>query len=81
MSETEHPVGVYRHYKGGLYRVHSYGFLEATMTPVVIYESIEQNADLPSGTYFVRPLEEFFETVVGDIPRFTYQTQYENWIL
>ena len=44
---------VYRHRKGGLYRVIARGLLERDLTPVVVYRA------LSDGTYWVRPAEEF----------------------
>ena len=60
--------GVYRHYKGGLYRVLHLGTDEENDVPVVIYQA--QNAE---GRIWVRPVARFIELVdVGGVvsPRF-----------
>lgn len=58
----------HRHYKGGLYRELMRGTLEASMTPVVVYQNQE-------GRVWVRPVREFDgeidEGELGLIPRFT----------
>lgn len=52
-----HPISAdwaptHRHRKGGLYRVVTYGTLEADRSPVVIYDDAD-------GTVWVRPTQEF----------------------
>ena len=61
--------GLYRHYKGGKYRVLHTGLNEATSEPVVVYQA--QNE---TGQIWVRPVSSFTEWVDVDgvkIPRFT----------
>jgi len=76
------PVGVYRHYKGGLYRVHAVGYLESTLEQVVIYQSLEDATDMPKGTFFVRPFFEFTEVLMTtedqEVERFAYQSEYDE---
>lgn len=80
------PPGVYRHYKGGLYRVHAIGYIHETLEPVVVYESLQDAGDFPSGTFFTRPYFQFTETIMlkdtgEEVERFTYQSDYDHWIL
>lgn len=70
-------MSVYKHYKGGLYRVISTALLEADLSEVVIYESLYDSPNLPRGTRFVRPKVEFEGLTTHDgqmIPRFTKLT-------
>jgi len=73
------PVGVYRHYKGGLYKVHKVGRMHNSLESVVIYESLQDKEDFPAGTYFVRPFFEFTETFMdregNEVERFVYQDE------
>ncbi|WP_422929394.1 DUF1653 domain-containing protein [Singulisphaera sp. PoT] len=73
MSERRIKIGgYYRHFKGGLYRVHmlaidSEASKEGREEKVVVYEC------LPDRGYFVRPYSMFMETVERDgktMPRF-----------
>lgn len=50
-------INIYRHYKGGLYRriLNAPIFLEADLTPMVVYECISSNR------IFTRPESEFKE--------------------
>lgn len=79
------PLGVYQHYKRGLYRVHAVGRMHDTLEPVVVYEALEDSEDFPSGTYFVRPYLEFTSSLQKEsgeeVERFTYKSEYDNWIL
>ncbi len=79
------PTGVYRHYKGGLYRVHTVAYFEATLEPVVVYESLTDSELVPKGTFWVRPLSEFTEELPKKakerVKRFTYETAYDHWVL
>lgn len=73
------PLGVYRHYKGGLYRVHAIANMEATHEAVVVYESLQDSGEFPQGTFWVRPLREFTERLDAEgekIDRFSYEGQY-----
>ena len=72
--------GLYRHFKGGLYRVHhlaidSEASREGREETVVVYEA------LPDRGLFVRPLSMFLETVERDgkvQPRFAEVEEVEN---
>ena len=75
------PTGIYRHYKGGLYRVHTLAHMEATHEPVVVYESLQDSGEFPEGTLWVRPLREFAQQLDAEgekISRFTYEGQYSS---
>ena len=70
MAEIKH--GVYKHYKGGEYRVHHNARLESTQEPVVFYEALY---DTSGGKHFVRPAKEWEEMVEANgtrTPRFTF---------
>jgi hypothetical protein len=70
-------LGIYRHYKRGLYEVTGLGVDCNTHEQVVIYQSLEDHDDYPKGTVWVRPLREFEETLdVGgiEVPRFEKET-------
>ncbi len=78
MSEREIRLGgLYRHFKGALYRVHhlaidSEASKEGREENVVVYEG------LPDRGFFVRPLSMFLETVERDgkvAPRFAEEEE------
>jgi len=59
--------GIYKHYKGGMYKVHFTAHYKDEDIIMVIYESVVH------GTLYVRPLEEFTSYVVEDgnrVPRY-----------
>lgn len=65
-------LGIYRHHKGKLYRVHHLALHSETQEPFVVYEALYDN-DI-SG-HWVRPLKMFLEMVEtseGIKPRFEY---------
>jgi diamine N-acetyltransferase len=74
------PGAVYRHYKGGMYKVIFAGTIHGTEgasdgVPVdrVIYESLNDSADYPKGTVWRRTFGKFEEWVTVDgveVPRF-----------
>lgn len=55
--------GIYRHYKGNLYRVIGAGKHSETLESLVLYEALYDN---PGGKLWVRPLSMFTETVKVD---------------
>lgn len=62
-------LGVYRHYKGGLYTVFSTSIDEATLEPLVHYYSHAKR------TRWTRTLRNFQETIkndTGNVPRFEF---------
>ena len=68
--------GLYRHYKGNLYRVIGEASHSETLEPLVVYQALYGNRGL-----WVRPKEMFLETVkidTADVPRFQYLGNGEN---
>lgn len=64
--------GIYRHYKGMLYRVNKIVRHSETLEELVYYEALYENK---LGAFWVRPLSMFLEDVVVDgkvIKRFQY---------
>lgn len=64
--------GIYRHYKGMLYKVHRIVKHSETLEDLVYYETLYDN---PTGTFWVRPLKMFLEKVTVDgktMDRFAY---------
>lgn len=62
--------GKYKHYKGGLYKVHGMVKHSETLEDMVLYETLYEN-DL--GKMWVRPAKMFLENVEtpeGNVPRF-----------
>jgi hypothetical protein len=78
------PFGIYRHYKGGLYRVHAIAYNEETLEPMVVYESMNDGDAFPQGTFWTRPLLRFTEMVTLEsgekVERFMYESSYERWL-
>jgi len=70
-------LGIYRHYKGGEYRVLFVGkgqFKDEAldMQDMVVYESLDENT---VSKHWVRPLTDFLEMMVVDeneVPRFSF---------
>lgn len=57
----------FQHYKGGKYEIVATGFIEGSVTPCVVYKSLESN------TVWVRTAEDFLENVENHgeiVPRF-----------
>ncbi|MEK9157337.1 MAG: DUF1653 domain-containing protein [Patescibacteria group bacterium] len=66
---------IYRHYKGGLYRVLSEALHTDDESEMIIYESLQD------GRRWARPKAEFFgnvDTSDGMVSRFTLKTSYKN---
>lgn len=64
--------GLYQHYKGKNYRVLQLVRHSETLEWLVMYECLYEN---PEGSYWVRPLSMFSETVEVEgtlVPRFRY---------
>ena len=78
-------AGIYRHYQGGLYRVHGIAYDESTLTPLVVYESFYQSESEPRRSFWTRPYTEFSDLVrhaAGEvIPRFRRETAFDRWFL
>ncbi len=65
--------GIYKHYKGNLYRVIEFGFHSDTLEKYVVYEGQYDSKEFGNKPIWVRPLKEFSEKVVVDgkeVPRF-----------
>lgn len=65
--------GLYRHYKGNMYRVHQVVRHSETLEELVLYETLYENAQ---GKWWVRPKAMFLENVVisgKEMPRFELQ--------
>ena len=72
---TEIALGVYRHYKGKLYRVIGIGRNSETLEEVVIYQGLYDNEEFGKNALWVRPLSIFLESVDVDgkkVPRFAF---------
>jgi hypothetical protein len=72
-------LGIYKHYKGGFYRVVGEARHENTGDILVVYRSISRGIETGEGPMWVRPLDQFSEKVtitdrVGErqVSRFTY---------
>ena len=64
----------YKHYKGHLYELVCEGLHSETHEEMVVYRSLEQNGEYPSGSIWIRPKVMFFEEVELDgkkVKRFT----------
>lgn len=64
--------GIYKHYKGNLYRVIAVAKHSENLEDFVFYETLYENE---MGRYWLRPLAEFCEQVTIDgnqVPRFIF---------
>lgn len=69
---TELKMGLYRHYKGKLYKVYGLATHSETLEDLVLYECLYENEISSS---WARPIRMFLETIEIDgkiIPRFEY---------
>lgn len=55
--------GLYKHYKGNLYKILGFGFDSNTLQEVVIYQGQYISKEFGDNPTWVRPLKEFKETV------------------
>ena len=55
--------GIYRHYKGGLYKVLGVCHHSESTEKMVLYQALYDSAGYPKKTLWVRPLEMFLEEV------------------
>lgn len=65
-------LGIYKHFKGGMYRVIGVAKHSETLEDLVIYEALYDN---PESKFWVRPLENFLGEAELDgkkISRFEY---------
>ncbi len=72
-------LGVYRHYKGGLYTVLHIGTHTETQEQLVVYTPViseKKDGVVDHPVIWIRPLTMFLESVSVDgvtVPRFVYQ--------
>ena len=70
------PKGIYRHFKGGLYRLLYFARHSETDEIIVVYKALYDGGETPLGDgVWVRPLSMWTETVTRDgktFPRFAY---------
>ncbi len=67
--------GIYKHYKGGLYRVIGIGINRDTFKEFVVYEMLYDSQDYPKGTIWLRAKDNFLESVKVDnkeVKRFAF---------
>lgn len=57
--------GIYKHYKGKLYKVIGQALHSETLEEMVVYKALYKG-DFPAGTLWVRPAVMFAETVIVD---------------
>ncbi|MEI7621370.1 MAG: DUF1653 domain-containing protein [Candidatus Moraniibacteriota bacterium] len=63
-------LGIYKHYKGGEYRILGVAKHSETLEELVVYQALYGNADI-----WVRPVEMFLEVVIFEnkkVPRFLF---------
>jgi cyclomaltodextrinase / maltogenic alpha-amylase / neopullulanase len=68
-------LGKYRHFKGGMKEVLFIASHSETLEKFVVYKSLYDSDDFPSGTVWIRPLSMFTESVMVDgkwVKRFEY---------
>lgn len=71
-------AGIYKHYKGGFYRVVGVATHETTHDQLVVYREISRGLETGEGRFWVRPLNEFYEHVEfrgKSVPRFQYVSE------
>lgn len=67
--------GIYKHYKGGYYKVVGIAKHENTEEEMVVYRSISRGIEMGEGPLWVRPIAQFSEEVTykdKKVARFTY---------
>jgi hypothetical protein len=72
MSEKLVIGGIYKHYKGNLYKLHQIVKHSENLENLVYYECLYHN---PESQFWVRPEKMFFESVLINgtlVPRFQY---------
>ncbi|HSI21113.1 MAG TPA: DUF1653 domain-containing protein [Verrucomicrobiae bacterium] len=62
MQENVTP-GIYRHYKGGIYKVVSVAKMDDTNEEFVVFHSVYQGLERGEGGWWIRRKEEFVEEV------------------
>ena len=67
--------GVYRHYKGNLYRLIAEAHHSETLEPIVVYQALYDTEDFGSQPFWVRPRGMWDEPVEWEgktVPRFVW---------
>lgn len=67
--------GIYKHFKGGIYKVLDVAIDSETLEEIVIYMALYECRDFGIGSLWVRPKKMFEEMVEIDgkkVPRFEY---------
>lgn len=59
-------AGIYRHYKGGLYKVLGVALHSDTLEPMVVYQGLFDSEEFGPDALWVRPLSKFSETINVD---------------
>lgn len=68
--------GIYRHYKGQLYKVLGIARHSESHEPLVVYQALYDSKEFGNAALWVRPLHLFLDRVQWDgkeCPRFEYQ--------
>lgn len=68
-------LGIYQHYKGGLYEVIGVSHHSETLEKFIVYRALYDSKDFGKNAIWVRPYEMFFEKVEfkgKEVPRFKY---------
>lgn len=68
--------GIYKHYKGHLYKVIGVARHSETLEELVVYQALYDSEEFGSNALWVRPQKMFSETVVvneKEVPRFVLQ--------
>lgn len=68
--------GIYKHYKGNLYKVLGVARHSETLEELVVYQALYDSEKFGAHALWVRPLKMFLETVTvneREVPRFVLQ--------
>lgn len=71
-------IGVYKHYKGGFYKIIGVARNENTEEEMIVYRSISRGLENGEGPLWVRPLSQAFEEMEYRgkmLPRFQYVSE------
>ncbi len=63
MTKPSLKMGIYRHYKGGLYEVLGIARHSETLEPMVVYQGLSDSDEFGPSPLWVRPFHMFCETV------------------
>ena len=68
--------GYYKHFKGTPYRVLYNAIDSETLEELIVYASMYDSEEYPTGTIWVRPLKEFTEKVINTAGEAVYRFRY-----